>query len=152
MAAISTWRPQPKKGLGIGGRPCMNLRHLRPERPENQAGTEVASGEIVLLGMLVQEPNASAYPTSHSFVVRIDSGARCAVPPRNRNAVPDTDGQKNHVAACGAPGEWPNVDFGALLQGRRRQDSFHRSFSAKLCKVRRPPNPTKIGVGCFSYA
>lgn len=32
MAAISTGRPLPKKGLGIGGRPCMNLRHLRPER------------------------------------------------------------------------------------------------------------------------
>jgi len=36
-----------------------------------------------------------------------------------------------------------DLDFGALSQGRRRQSSFHRSFSAKLCKVRRPPNPTK---------
>jgi hypothetical protein len=61
---------------------------------------------------------ASAYRTSHSFVVHIDSCARCAVPPRNRNAVLDTDGEKNHVAACGAPGEWPDVDFGALLQGQ----------------------------------
>src|SRR6266404_6583231 len=62
---------------------------------------------------------ASAYRTSHSFVVHIDSGARCAEPLRNRNAVPDADGEKNHVAACGAPGEWPDVDFGALMQGRR---------------------------------
>jgi hypothetical protein len=30
-----------------------------------------------------------------------------AVRLRNRNAVPDTDGQKNHVAACGAPVNGP---------------------------------------------
>jgi hypothetical protein len=97
---------------------------------------------------------ASGYRTSHSSVVHIDSvlGVGVQVPPRNRNAVPDTDGQKNHVAACGEPGKWPDVDFGALLQGRRCQSSFHRSSSAKLCKVRGPSYPTKIGVGCFSYA
>jgi hypothetical protein len=31
MAAISTWNPEPKKRLGIGGRPCMNLRPSGPE-------------------------------------------------------------------------------------------------------------------------
>jgi hypothetical protein len=48
--------------------------------------------------------------------------------------------------------KWPDVDFGALLQGWRCQSSFHRSSSAKLCKVRLAPNPTKIGVSCLSYA
>jgi hypothetical protein len=28
MAAISTWNPEAKKMLGIGGRPCMNLHWL----------------------------------------------------------------------------------------------------------------------------
>ena len=63
-----------------------------------------------------------------------------------------TEGQENHVAACGAPGEWPDVDFGALVQGRRSQSSLIRSFSTKLCKGRMPLNPTKIGILCFSYA
>ena len=55
----------------------------------------------------------------------------------------DTEGQENHVAACGAPGEWPDVDFGALVQGRRRQSSLIRSFSTKLCKGRDAYKPYK---------
>jgi hypothetical protein len=40
----------------------------------------------------------------------------------------DTEGQENLVAIRGAPDEWPDVDFGALLLGWRRQSSVRAGF------------------------
>jgi hypothetical protein len=95
---------------------------------------------------------ASAYRTSHSFVVHIDSVLGVHVPPRNRSAVPDTNDQKNHVAACGAPGKWPDVDFGAPLQGPAMSEQLSSLVQYQTMQSSAASNPTKIAVGCFSYA
>jgi hypothetical protein len=122
--------------------------------PMHSAQLGIGSGWRVARKPGNQARDASPWPTDLRIVSSCTSTQVLGVQYPTKFVVPYRMPmvKRNHLAACGAPGEWADVDFDALLQGRRCHRSFHRSFSAKLCKVRRPSNPTKLRAGCFSYA